>query len=136
MRWLVALAVVAGCSKDDTAAVGGAAASAIEGSESGPRQDLADAWKKAGLTPSAFQPAKASFGTDCKSSTVGAIEVLVCVYPSAKEAKAAEDAALTWVGDTTGAAQAHGSLVIAVADRKKSDPNGKTINQLLKLAPK
>jgi hypothetical protein len=135
MRWLVALAVVAGCSKDDSAALGSAAASAVEG-ESGPRQDLADAWKKAGLTPSAFQPAKASFGTDCKSSTVGAIEVLVCVYPSAKEAKAAEDAALTWVGDTTGAAQAHGSLVIAVADRKKSDPNGKTINQLLKLAPK
>ncbi len=134
MRWLVVLALV-GCSKDDTSAVGNAAASAVEG-ESGPRADLVDAWKKGGLTLSALQPAKASFGTDCKAGTVGAIDVLVCVYPSAKEAKAAEDAALTWVGDTTGAAQAHGSMVIAVADRKKSDPNGKTINQLLKLAPK
>jgi hypothetical protein len=136
MKWLAALLLVAACSKDDTSAVGQAAASAIEPQDSGPRADLIDAWKKAGLSPAGFAPAKTPVGTDCRSGTVGAIEVLVCVYPSAKEAKAAEDAGLTWVGDTTGAAQAHGSLLIAVADRKKSDPNGKTINQLMKLAPK
>ena len=52
------------------------------------------------------------------------------------EAKAAEDAGLVWVGETTGAAQARGTLLIAAADRRKSDPSGRTINQLMKLAPK
>jgi len=56
--------------------------------------------------------------------------------PSPAEAKAAEDPALTWIGETTGAAQAHGAALIVLADRKKADPNGRMINKLLKLAPK
>ncbi len=51
------------------------------------------------------------------------------------DAKAAEEPALAWVGNVTGAAQAHGSALIVIADRKKADPNGKTINRLMKLAP-
>jgi hypothetical protein len=65
---------------------------------------------------------------------VGAIDVLLCVYPSPEEAKAAEEPGLAWVGETTGAAQAHGTVLVGIADRRKSDPSGRTINQLMKLA--
>ena len=52
-------------------------------------------------------------------------------------AKAAQDLGLQWVGDSpAGMSQAKGSLVIAVADRHKADPNGKQINQIYKLVPK
>ena len=98
------------------------------------RDEILAAWKKGGLTPSAMTPATVPVGKDCQSGTVGAIEVLLCVYASDADAKAAEEAGLTWVGDTTGAAQARGVVLIAAADRRKSDPSGRTINQMMKLA--
>lgn len=94
------------------------------------------AWKAGSLQVSALTAATVPMGKDCQSGTVGAIDVVVCVYPTPAEAKAAEDAGLAWVGETTGAAQARGTLLIAAADRRKSDPSGRTINQLMKLAPK
>ncbi|MBA3457888.1 MAG: hypothetical protein H0T42_32700 [Deltaproteobacteria bacterium] len=103
----------------------------------GPRDAVLAAWKKGGQSPSALTAASVpAVGKDCQSGTVGAIDVLLCVYPTAADAKAAEDAGLTWVGDTTGAAQASGTVLIAISDRRKSDPSGRTINQLMKLAPK
>ncbi|MDB4962737.1 MAG: putative lipoprotein [Myxococcales bacterium] len=106
------------------------------GAAGGSRDEIIAAWKKGGLSPSAMTPATVPVGKDCQSGTVGAIDVLLCVYPSAADAKAAEESGLAWVGDTTGAAQANGSVLIAIADRRKSDPTGRTINQLMKLAPK
>jgi hypothetical protein len=106
------------------------------GAGGGSRDEVIAAWKKGGLAPSAMTAATVPVGKDCQSGTVGAIDVLLCVYPSPTEAKAAEEGGLAWVGDTTGAAQAKGSVLIAVADRRKSDPTGRTINQLMKLAPK
>jgi hypothetical protein len=107
-----------------------------KGGGAGPssRDALVDAWKKAGLETSTFSAAQSPVGKDCASGTVNKIDVLVCSYPTPNEAKAAQDAGLQWVGDTTGAAQAKGTFLIAVADRRKADPNGKTINQILKLA--
>ena len=94
------------------------------------------AWKAGSLQVSALTAATVPMGKDCQSGTVGAIDVVVCVYPTPAEAKAAEEAGLAWVGETTGAAQARGTLLIAAADRRKSDPSGRTINQLMKLVPK
>jgi len=108
----------------------------LGGPGGGAREGVVEAWKKGGLTPSPLTAAQTPVGKDCQSGTVGAVDVLVCVYPTPAEAKAAEEAGLAWVGDTTGAAQAHGALLIAAADRRKSDPSGRTINQLMKLAPK
>ena len=54
---------------------------------------------------------------------------------SPADAKAAQDPGLGWIGSVTGASQAHGSALIVIADRKKADPNGRTINRLMKLAP-
>jgi hypothetical protein len=119
MRVAVLLAVVAACGKAGPA-------------EPSSRDALVAAWKQAGLQPSDFKPATSPVGKDCRLGAVNNVDVLVCSFASPDEANAAQNAALQWVGDTTGAAQAHGALVIAVADRKKADPSGKTINEILK----
>ncbi len=127
----LALALAA-CGKGDAPAPG----TGSPAGESGPRDAVLDAWKKGGLTPSPMTAATVTVGKDCQSGTVGAVDVLLCVFPSAADAKAAEDAGLGWVGDATGASQAYGSVLISVADRRKSDPSGRTINQMMKLAPR
>jgi hypothetical protein len=125
--WVLVFVALVGCKKAEEA-------SGKTGSDA--RDAVIDAWKKGGLTVSPMTPSTVAFAKDCQSGTVGAVDVLVCVFPSAADAKAAEDAGLAWVGDTTGASQAHGAALIAVADRRKSDPSGRTINQMMKLAPK
>ena len=117
---LIAIAAVA-CSK------GGGATSA---------DGVVDAWKKGGLEPSALAAAKVDVGTDCKTGTVNKLDVLVCTFKTAKEAKDAEDKGLAWVGDNTGASKAQGEILIVVADRKKVDPHGKVINQVVTLPAK
>jgi hypothetical protein len=102
----------------------------------GARDAVIDAWKKGGLDASAFTPAQTNVGKDCATGTVSKVDVLVCSFATTDDAKKAEDLGLQWVGDTTGMSQAKGSLVIAVADRKKADLNGKTINQIFKLVPR
>jgi hypothetical protein len=131
MRHLVLLVAIAaaGCGKaDDKSATGGT-------SGNGARDALVEAWKKAGLTPSPMTPATVAFGKDCQSGTVNNVDVIVCVYGSDADAKAAEKAALEWVGSTTGAAWSKGGVLVSAADRRKADPSGRTINQLMKLAP-
>jgi hypothetical protein len=139
--------LAAGCGKGDSggsagsngsgAAMGstGAGGSAAAAPAKGPREALLDAWRAGGLTPSAFTPSAPSpMGKDCTAGTVNGVEVKLCLFGAPAEAKAAEDPALGWVGQATGAAQAHGVVLIAVADRHKADPTGRTINQLFKLA--
>jgi hypothetical protein len=119
---IAVLAASAGCSK----------------SKSGPtsRDGVIAAWKKGGLEPSAFTTSKTDIGKDCAAGTVNKVDVLVCTFGSEKEAKEAEDKGLQWVGDTTGASQAQGEILIIAADRHKADPTGRTINQLLTLPAK
>jgi hypothetical protein len=119
--WLVLALVACGGSKSAPSGPG-ARAAAI------------DAWKQAGLDVSAFAPATASAGKDCAAGTVAKLDVLVCNYGSVDDAIHAADLGLQWVGDTTGSSQARGTLVIAVADRHKADPHGKTMNQIFNLA--
>jgi len=127
MRWLLviaALAALSACSKDE---------SKPGGPTAGARNDVLEAWKKGGLAPSAFTAATVPVGKDCQSGTVNNVDVLLCEFPSDADAKAAEDAGLGWVGDTTGISRAAGKILIVAADRKKADPSGKTLNQLTKL---
>ena len=139
MRAVLLIAALAACGKSEGFSGNGdnkAAASTTEGAETGPRADVLDAWKKGGLTVSPLTVASVAVGKDCQTGTVGAVDVLLCVFPSKAEAKAAEDAGLGWVGDTTGTSQAYGVVLVAVADRRKADPSGRTINQMMKLAPR
>lgn len=114
--WLVAAALIA-CSKEGA-------------DQRSSRDAVIAAWKQAGLEPSAFTQAT-TVGNDCASGTVNRLEVLVCTFATEQEAKAAEDKGLAWVGDATGASRARGTMLIAVADRRKADPSGRTINQLI-----
>ena len=59
----------------------------------------------------------------------------MCNFATPADAKAAEEPGLAWVGPATGSSQAHGAALIVLVDRKKADPNGRTINRLMKLAP-
>jgi hypothetical protein len=102
----------------------------------GPRDAVIAAWKADKLTPSAMAPATVAFGKDCQSGTIENLDVLVCSFASPAEAKAAEEQGLAWIGSVTGASQAHGAALIVVADRKKADPNGKIINQIVTLPAK
>jgi hypothetical protein len=121
MRWMLLIALVLGCGKDDGK------------SGAGSRDAVIETWKKGGLTPSPFVAATVAFGKDCQSGTVNGVYVLVCQYATDEEAKAAEEQALAWVGDTTGIARAAGKVLVAAADRSKADPSGRTLNQLTKL---
>lgn len=116
---LIALVAAAGCGKDNQGATS--------------RDGVVAAWKKGGLAPSALTAAKTDVGADCASGTVSKLDVLVCTFKTAKEAKEAEDKGLQWVGDNTGASKAQGEMLIVVADRKKSDPHGKVISQVITL---
>lgn len=131
---LCALLATAACSKDEKAA--DKAKDDKPAAAATPRDAVVAAWTSAKLAPSPLAPAQVAFGKDCQSGTVSGLDVVVCNYASPADAKAAEAGGLAWVGGTTGASLAQGSALVVVADRKKADPNGKTINQLMKLAPK
>lgn len=133
-RAILILVAACGGGSGDPNAPGGSGSAAATGVT--PRDAVVDAWKTGGLQPSAFAPATVPVGPDCKAGTVNGVDALVCAFPTPAAAKAAEAAAYTWVGAATGMVQIRGSLVIAAADRRKADPSGRTINQLMKLAPK
>ncbi|HET9625044.1 MAG TPA: hypothetical protein VFP84_26935 [Kofleriaceae bacterium] len=133
LTFVIAIAALVACGKSDKP--GDPAAGSGAASAGAPRDAVIDAWKTAKLNPSAFAPAKVAFGKDCQAGSVAGVDVLVCNFATPAEAKAAEDAGLGWIGGATGASQARGSALIVVADHKKADPNGRMINQLLKLAP-
>lgn len=105
------------------------------GTQGSPRDAVISAWKAGKITPSTLAPASVAFAKDCQSGTVDGIELLLCNFASPAEAKSAEEPALAWIGSATGSSQAHGAALVVLVDRKKVDPNGRTINRLMKLAP-
>ena len=109
---------------------------ACSGKGGNARDAVLDAWKAEKLAPSALTAANVAFGKDCQGGAIEGIDLLLCSYETPAEAKAAEEPGLAWVGAATGASQAHGAALVVLADRKKTDPSGRTINRLLKLAPK
>lgn len=98
------------------------------------RDKVVAAWKKGGLEPTPLTKASVAVGKDCHSGTVSGVDVLVCQYETPDAAKTAEAAGLDWVGEATGMSQAAGKVLVAAADRRKTDPSGRTINQLMKLS--
>ena len=119
---VLAVLALAACGKSDKPAT--------------PRDAVVDAWKAEKLAPSALAAATVSFGTDCQSGTVENLDLLVCNFATPADAKAAEPRGEAWIGQATGMSQAHGAALVVLADRKKTDPSGKAINKLMKLAPK
>jgi len=118
--------LAAACSKEEKkpspAAAGGSPA-------------VVDAWKKAGLTVGAFDPVDGAKygGGDCKGGQVSGIDTVLCTYTTAELAKQAEAQGLETIGEATGSAIAQGAVLLVIADRSKADPQGRTINQMMKL---
>jgi hypothetical protein len=125
MMVVAALLSLAACSKEEKqspAASGGAPA-------------VVDAWKKAGLTVGAMDAVDGAKygGGECKAGQVSGVDAVLCTYPTAEAAKTAEAKGLEAVGEATGSAIAQGKVLLVVADRRKADPEGRTINQMTKL---
>lgn len=119
---IVALLAVTGCKQAD------------RDGTSGGEDALMAAWKKAGLEVGAFAAIDGGkYGAGkCKEGAVSNVDVVLCAYADDKAAAAAQTAGLDAVGDTTGAAIAVGPRLLVVADRAGKDPEGKTINAMLK----
>jgi len=119
---LVMAAFVSGCGSGKQAA--GTPASSVDG--------LVAQLKSAGLTPGPFAPVEmpALGAGKCQRGDVSGVELTVCSYADAAQAKKAESAGLGLVGDNTGASLAQGALLLVVADRKNVDKDGKKIDQV------
>lgn len=123
LPWIIAVALIgAACSKDASSKPG----------EAPPDDAMVAAWRKAGLEVSALTDvdAKKYLAQSCRGGTVGGVDVVLCRFDSGEDAKAAEDPGLAAVGDATGAALARGGRLLVVADRRKVDPSGRTIDAI------
>lgn len=98
------------------------------------KDDVLNLWSIAGLTVGDHEPlAEHKLGdADCQRGTVGGVETTVCSYATADAAKAAQPAGLDMVGGVTGASLPRGKVLLVVADRNNTDPNGKTIQAVTK----
>jgi hypothetical protein len=96
---------------------------------------VVESWKKAGLTVSALTSADGTpyASKDCKAGQVNGVDVVLCSYADAKAAKDAETNGFEQVGENTGTALSHDGRMLVIADRRKADPEGRTIDQATKL---
>lgn len=124
MMALVAATALAACGKADKPAGGGTAA----GDDA-----LIAAWRKAGLEVSALTAVdgKPYSAQACRGGTVSGVDIVLCRYDSGEDAHAAEEIGLATLGAATGASLAHGARLLVVADRRKTDPSGRTIDAIL-----
>jgi hypothetical protein len=137
-----ATTLLSGCGKKSS---GGAPAGGPAGSQppashvSGTphTDDVVDAWRSAGLRPEGFAPLQpVPYGAAfCEEGRVQGVDTLVCEY--------ADDGTLgrgqqllkdEWgrEGVHTGVTLTSKRTMVAIVDRGRHDPNGKTINQLVK----
>ena len=130
--WGAVLALLAACGDDKADGNGKASeAKAPQGADA-----VLEAWKKAGLTVSAFDPADGSkYGDgECRSGTVSGVDAVLCEYGSEDAAKAAQAKGLEVVGTAkSGTALVVRDVMLVLADRRDADPQGKTINQATKI---
>lgn len=72
-------------------------------------------------------------GAECQQGKIEGIDAAACQFPDAAAAKAAEQSALSWVGEAhAGTAVASGRALLVLADRSQADPSGKRIDEISK----
>ena len=113
--------------KDKAAGGGGAAPASFD--------DLENGWKGAGLSPGGFAAIDGqSLGNgQCKAGAVNGLDVTICEYAGPELAQSAKPLGLAAVGASTGAAAVAGKRLLVVADRKKADPSGRSIDKIIKV---
>jgi hypothetical protein len=98
--------------------------------------DVVTAWKGAGLTTDAFAPIDPSAYNAgyCAQGKIGGLDAVICEY---SDDKSLDQGKKTIQGERskdrvqTGVAIKAKRTLLAVSDREKSDPNGKTINKAI-----
>ena len=113
--------------KDKAAAGGGPPPASFD--------DLENGWKAAGLTPGGFAAVDGqSLGNgQCKAGAVNGLDVTVCEYAGPELAESAKPLGLAAVGGSTGATVVAGKRLLVVADHKKADPSGRSIDKIIKV---
>lgn len=95
--------------------------------------DVLDAWKAAGETPSGFTDVGEKLpGGKCKAGKVSGLDATVCVFDSAEKAQKAEEGGWALVGTAVGSAVVSGKWVLVISDPRKEDPSGRRMNVLVK----
>ncbi len=114
------LGLAAGCHKKPT--------------EGGVRlEQVSEAFAAAGLKVADFQPADpVRFNAQkCLAGIVEKLETVVCEYGSPEAVALGKKAGEQWAGGaTTAAVLGNGRTILAIADRDRVDPNGKTIHKI------
>jgi hypothetical protein len=94
-----------------------------------------DALIGAGFKLDNFRPAEPSrfSAQSCAAGTIEGVDALVCEYNSPQAQTLGKKAAEDWIAQaTTGTVLQNGMTLIALADRGRADPNGKTIHKITK----
>jgi hypothetical protein len=120
VRFLAFLLLLGGCGKKPT--------------EGGVKlKQVNDALVSAGFKLDSFQPADpGKFSAQkCVQGQLEGVDSLVCEFGSSEAVALGKKAGEDWVAQaTTGAVLTNGNTLLAVADRSRSDPNGKTIHKI------
>ncbi|CAM3991233.1 hypothetical protein G4177_12490 [Corallococcus sp. ZKHCc1 1396] len=96
--------------------------------------DILDAWKAEGETPSGFTDVGEKLpGGKCKAGKVTGLDATLCSFENTAKAHQAEESAWALVGDAVGSAVVSGKWVLVIADPRKEDPSGRRINALVKV---
>jgi hypothetical protein len=131
-------ALAAGCKKNQAAekdkAKGMAEPAHVAGTPH--PDDVVGAWKKDGFDPASFQLTdpgeyKAAY---CAEGSVGGVEALICEYADDDSVDRGKQTIQTlWEsqGVTTSVVVRTKHTVLALVDRGKADPDGKTISRLV-----
>jgi hypothetical protein len=139
VRSIIALLLLAGasCKKSTPPAPGATTPPAAHVPGTPHTDEVLTAWRNAGLAPEGFvsiQPT--SYGaTYCEHGTVGAVDTVVCEYASDEALTAGiQQVKEGWtrVDVHTGVILQAKRTTMAVVDRERREPSGKTISQMVK----
>jgi hypothetical protein len=98
-----------------------------------PLDQVSSAFQGAGLKSElAAAPDATKFhAAKCMTGSVEQVDTVVCEYASADAVAQGKTDGDAWIADaTTGAVLDNGRALLAVADRKHVDPNGKAIHKI------
>ena len=128
--FILAILLLAACDKGD----GTASAASDKATPAGAAGVIAK-WREAGLEVTAFDPADGEKygGGECKAGQVNGVDAVLCLYASPEAAEQAQPAGLQVVGLATGASLVAGKQLLVITDRRKVDPEGRTINQATRI---
>jgi hypothetical protein len=113
---------------------GGVAVAALFWACSSPVEKVQDAWKEAGHDVGELKPVEIKIaGGKCSSGMVAGFEATLCEFENETSATQAQANGLEVVAKDVGASIAAGKLLLVVADRRKTDPTGRKLNEVIKL---